>query len=190
MKTDLPPSEPSMDEILASIRQIISSNACKDPERDEEDEEDILDLTHALPEENLSETFFDRAEERMILIDGKKSPFQKPAPSPLEDLLGPLEDEITSKVTAQFEDPLLSQKAVKETVQAFSSLNKVSSHRAPSLDERITGQTIESLVREMLKPLLKEWLDENLPMLVRWVVAEQVEKILQQRNSFNLNQDA
>ena len=42
------------------------------------------------------------------------------------------------------------------------------------------GKTVESLVRETLKPLLKEWLDRNLPTLVRWVVHEQVEKMVHQ----------
>lgn len=48
MKIEKPISEPSMEEILASIRQIIST----DHSPDVESEEDILDLTNALPEEN------------------------------------------------------------------------------------------------------------------------------------------
>ena len=36
------------------------------------------------------------------------------------------------------------------------------------------------MVRQILKPLLKEWLDTHLPALVRGIVTEQVEKIVQQ----------
>jgi hypothetical protein len=28
------------------------------------------------------------------------------------------------------------------------------------------GQTLESIVREMMRPMLKQWLDENLPSIV------------------------
>jgi cell pole-organizing protein PopZ len=182
MKTDTLTAEPSMDEILASIRQIISSNACKENKPlDEQDEEDILDLTHVLPEEESFTPPFGKSQEKLVLIDGKKDPHQKKSSSTLDDILGSFEDVVSPQIKSHFEDPLLSQKAVKETVQAFSSLHKVPPQKAPSLEERLSGQTIESLVREMLKPLLKEWLDENLPVLVRWVVNEQVEKVLQQR---------
>jgi Uncharacterized protein conserved in bacteria len=39
-------------------------------------------------------------------------------------------------------------------------------------------------LREILKPLLKEWLDANLPVLVRWIVNEQIEKIMEQKGLF------
>ena len=39
-------------------------------------------------------------------------------------------------------------------------------------------RTIEDLVREMLRPLLKEWLDSNLPHLVERVVQEEVGRLV------------
>jgi len=42
-----------------------------------------------------------------------------------------------------------------------------------------TGQrTIEELVRDMLRPLLKEWLDSNLPSLVERVVRDEVDRLV------------
>ncbi len=43
------------------------------------------------------------------------------------------------------------------------------------------GPTIEDLVREMMRPLLKEWLDRHLPGLVERLVAAEIEKVV--RNS-------
>ena len=38
--------------------------------------------------------------------------------------------------------------------------------------------TIEDVVREMLKPLLKEWLDRNLPDLVERVVKKEIARVV------------
>jgi cell pole-organizing protein PopZ len=38
--------------------------------------------------------------------------------------------------------------------------------------------TIENMVRDMLRPLLKEWLDSNLPHLVERVVQDEVARLV------------
>jgi hypothetical protein len=43
------------------------------------------------------------------------------------------------------------------------------------------GRTLEDVVRELLRPLLKTWLDENLPRIVEAKVAEEVERIARSR---------
>ncbi len=43
------------------------------------------------------------------------------------------------------------------------------------------ARTLEDLVREMLRPLLKAWLDEHLPSIVEAQVAAEVERIARQR---------
>jgi cell pole-organizing protein PopZ len=39
------------------------------------------------------------------------------------------------------------------------------------------GQTVEGVVRELLKPMLKEWLDRNLPAIVEARVEAELERI-------------
>jgi cell pole-organizing protein PopZ len=39
------------------------------------------------------------------------------------------------------------------------------------------NQTLEQLVKDVLRPILKEWLDENLPDIVDRIVREEVERI-------------
>lgn len=180
MKTEKPISEPSMEEILASIRQIISTGHSPD-----EENEDILDLTNALPEEALTLSTFEALAKR----ESKGESKQKLTPFPKEDseyAIGencekPYQQSFSKPFSAPVEEPLISQAASSEAALAFSSLNKLAQERPRSSDRG--GQTIESLVRELLKPLLKEWLDANLPTLVRWVVSEQVEKIIQQEGA-------
>ena len=43
------------------------------------------------------------------------------------------------------------------------------------------GRTLEDLTRELLRPLLKAWLDEHLPRIVEAKVAEEVERISRTR---------
>ena len=39
------------------------------------------------------------------------------------------------------------------------------------------GHTVEDLVRELMRPMLKEWLDANLPGIVDRLVRQEIERI-------------
>jgi cell pole-organizing protein PopZ len=39
------------------------------------------------------------------------------------------------------------------------------------------SETLEGLVREMLRPMLRDWLDANLPAMVETMVAREIERI-------------
>ena len=41
----------------------------------------------------------------------------------------------------------------------------------------VGGMTIEAMIREMLRPMLKDWLDENLPALVERTVEKEIARI-------------
>ncbi|HVY90902.1 MAG TPA: DUF2497 domain-containing protein, partial [Hyphomonadaceae bacterium] len=40
-----------------------------------------------------------------------------------------------------------------------------------------TGNTLDDVVRELLKPMLKEWLEANLPQIVEAEVAKEIDRI-------------
>jgi len=172
MTTEKFPSEPSMDEILASIRQIISEDSKTDlsPSFDEKNG-DILDLTHFLPEES---SFVSNENREKSSISQR----ERPRPS------SPFDRNGKRPATEDLDNLLLSPAVVSETETMLRSLSQLSQDKrrtsSSPLVEGIGGQAIESQLREILKPLLKEWLDANLPLLVRWVVTEQVEKIMHQ----------
>jgi cell pole-organizing protein PopZ len=67
---------------------------------------------------------------------------------------------------------LVSGKAVKASKAALAALDTV------KIDPNAAATTMDGLVREMLKPMLKEWLDANLPDLVERVVAREVARII------------
>jgi cell pole-organizing protein PopZ len=58
---------------------------------------------------------------------------------------------------------------VSAVESAFNTLaHTVLSHNA---------RTLEDLVREMLRPMLKSWLDDNLPSLVERIVRAEIERV-------------
>ena len=67
-------------------------------------------------------------------------------------------------------EPSLISNATKSAVDnAFSSLANV-----------VLGQnarTLEDLVKEMLRPMLKSWLDDNLPGVVERIVRAEIERV-------------
>ncbi len=40
------------------------------------------------------------------------------------------------------------------------------------------GRTLEDIVKALMRPLLKEWLDANLPHLVDRIVREEIERVV------------
>jgi cell pole-organizing protein PopZ len=78
----------------------------------------------------------------------------------------------------QFEPPplessppqqILSRSTVSAVESAFNTLaNTVLSNNA---------RTLEDLVKEMLRPMLKSWLDDNLPGLVERIVKAEIERV-------------
>ena len=41
-----------------------------------------------------------------------------------------------------------------------------------------SGITLEAMVRGMLRPLLKEWLDRNLPYLIERLVRKEIDRMV------------
>ena len=74
--------------------------------------------------------------------------------------------------TAPGSKGLVSGKAAKASKAALAALDSV------KIDPSAGSNTMDGLVREMLKPMLKEWLDANLPELVERVVAREVARII------------
>ena len=103
-------------------------------------------------------------------------------------LTNPLENKIDE--VNQLAEDLLSKKTTMETTASFSELADIakktminqSQKIENNFDEKNAGQyTLDELMKEMLRPMLKDWLDARLPSLVKWIVTEQIEKILQQQ---------
>lgn len=77
--------------------------------------------------------------------------------------------EARQTLTAAMDDPLMSNSTSTAVDTAFSSL----AHTVLSRNAR----TLDDLVKDMLRPMLKSWLDDNLPSLVERLVRAEIERV-------------
>ena len=196
--TDQSAQEPTMEEILASIRRIISEDeapaetpAAAAPEATPEPvpeplaaeticaapveptpepavEDDVLELTDRY--EAPAETIGD-----LDVVEHTPEPYQ-PAPEPAQ-----VYAESPSEPAPAY-DTLVGDSAAASAASAFAGLaasfKKPEPAQAASGDlPFLSGNTVEAMVCEMLRPLLKDWLDNNLPGIVQAAVQKEVERI-------------
>ena len=72
------------------------------------------------------------------------------------------------------EEPLVGSGAAGRAADHFGAL-------ASSLAMPAQGRTLEDVVRELLRPMLKDWLDQHLPAIVEARVQDEVERISRRR---------
>ena len=98
------------------------------------------------------------------------APPAAPPPRPPEPVLKPLEP--TPPASA-----LLDPMAAAAAVAALGELTRaVSQERTASVTR--SGPSIEDVVREELRPLLKAWLDAHLPATVERLVRMEIERVM------------
>lgn len=185
MRTEKVTPEPSMDEILASIRKLIANDSTHEnsPPQQETAEEDILDLTHCLSDETSEEASSSTRDIEQKIGASEKKTMRLPSWAENIKTPFPCEPRKEASLNNKGDDLFVSHSTASETAQALHTLTQLAQEKdklSTSSLRGIDGQLIEHQLREILKPLLKEWLDSNLPLLTRWVVSEQVEKIVKQ----------
>ena len=224
--------EPSMEEILASIRRIISdeeaaigddSSSKTEPEADpneamsqealdalfdeptpepepepeeeeldmaaamaemdeaeEPEEEDVLELSSEWQESELVEPQDDD-----VMFANIEQAKEEAEPAPLEEIVSKkLEEAVPAALESAFAAapmpegplpnvergaPLVSDDTSKKVTSAFGDLT----HTILNNNSR----TIENVVEDMLRPMLKAWLDQNLPVMVERLVRAEIERV-------------
>jgi uncharacterized protein len=126
-------SEPSMDEILSSIKRIIADDdrsrpATKRAKSAAREEEEVLELT-------------------------------------------------TADENAIAEDRLLDDSKAQNLRHSFSALQNLSEPGAAPQIVRSGETSLEGLTRELLRPMLKDWLDTHLPPIVEAMVEREITRI-------------
>jgi len=188
------PNEPSMEEILSSIKRIIADEDRETPRvprraagrfitMDGDGDDDgpelghhdghgqILELTEALLDDS------DRPEDEGVLdmppvrTTAKAA---KPAKAPrardnhaAPAATPPAPADVPTAATVLSE---MSAKAARDSLDNLSKMLVRGEGDQP-------GNTLEALVREMLRPMLKEWLDKNLPGTVEAMVQREIDRI-------------
>jgi uncharacterized protein len=74
-------------------------------------------------------------------------------------------------------DELLDDDKAHSLAQSFSVLKTLSEPGAAPQIVRSGETSLEGLTRELLRPMLKDWLDANLPAMVEALVAKEIERI-------------
>src|SRR5262249_46656456 len=117
--------------------------------------EEVFELTEAMaaPPPEPAQPSFRRIEPDQDVVFGDPGPA---APPPAPRASAPVE-------------PLLSNAASAAVHSAFGSL----AHSVLAQNPR----TLEDLVKEMLRPMLKAWLDDNLPVMVERLVRAEIERV-------------
>ena len=164
--------EPSMEEILASIRRIIA-------------DDQPLPLTARMPVPAETRIHIQSAPaEEMIAAaplasvapraqDGRAPSLSAPpayiapaAPAPIAEQL----PEAFAAATAPADEPpLMSVETDASVATAFQAL--AATRMMP------TSDALNDIVRDMLRPMLKVWLDDNLPVLVERLVRAEIERV-------------
>ncbi|MEH3037326.1 MAG: DUF2497 domain-containing protein [Sphingomonas adhaesiva] len=189
-------AEPSMEDILASIKRVIKEGEA--PGRraaprplgghggagDGHGAAAVGQVPERAPE-RAPERFPDRDRDAVLeLNDALHAPTPPPVPAPpppAPEAFAPVAPPPAAAMTEEprvaapaepEEDIPVSPRTVEATRDALGALSRLVVKPDPDGDG-----TLEGLVREMLRPMVGEWLDRNLPRLVEQMVAREIAKI-------------
>ena len=210
-------SEPTMEEILASIRRIIADDEpAAESRAPEPAPKPAMKVVEAAPEEEpageMSQDDIDAmlasfdspalAEEPAAEAEPDAKTESEPEPSlddwglaEEEENVLELTDPVDSDKPSAFDDDVEFRDRVVEERTEAPRRELTASTAEPLLDaevgRRIAGsfgslndmifaqnaRTIEDLIQEMLRPMLKGWLDDNLPQIVERMVRAEIERV-------------
>jgi uncharacterized protein len=174
-------ADPSMEEILASIRRIISDDQSKAAPAPAPsgpvDDDEIMELAPRRAHRSAEpEPHFINDD----VMDNDVS-FDEPAPPKGQDdidaLMASFEAETAAPPApahalappAPSNDRLLSNDAGHAVSSAFASLTNTVFAK--------NSRTVENLIEDMMRPMIKSWLDENLPVIVERLVKAEIERV-------------
>jgi hypothetical protein len=168
--------EPTMEEILASIRRIISEDGDDEgkaaapapkpaavkpappPEPEINEEDDVLELTDIVPEEEPVSRAALVAEDDVVMVElASERPPARPLAMP----------------RARFadENQLISDQVREQASSSFMALAR------DVLVSENDPRSLEALVQEMLRPILQNWLNQHLPSMVEGLVQQEIERV-------------
>lgn len=201
--TDQTAQEPTMEEILASIRRIISEDdapaeaaptpapAVVEPEpspammdmtpsavEPAQSDDDVLELTdryEAPAAETIGDLDVVAPEETAVHAEPEPAPAYEPEPDAFPAAVA---EPATAHAPAPSYDNLVGDSAAASAASAFAGLTAALKKPDPlDIPTGGVGPTIDDLARALLKPMLKDWLDANLPGIVDAAVRKEVERI-------------
>jgi uncharacterized protein len=186
-------NDPSMDDILASIRKIISDDEARAQVNSQQaaaqSGRPAVTPPRIGPEGEPKLHAAAGRDDVLLLTDlieePKSDTVPPPIPLPRIDPVRAAEMPQPSIGPARPADTtLVGGGTATSTASAFSRLNQAvqDSVPQPAADDPgpvvgTGGKTVEELVKETLRPMLKEWLDQNLPQVVERYVEREIVRL-------------
>lgn len=149
--------EPSVEEILASIKKVMAADnrAARNISKSRDSGTSYTAPTRSDDDPVLELGAFEQAHDNKNREESRSA----------------------SRADSDSSDPLIAEDgvdSVRSSLEALAALSMPG--KAPQIVR--SGETsLEGLVREMLRPMLKNWLDDNLPPLVEQMVAGEIRRI-------------
>lgn len=182
-------NEPSMEDILSSIKRIIADGSDRTPPAragkrrpaavgvdsaepaagDDDSESTILELTDAVSDEANA---LDEGSEPMTTLRSVADPVEPEPDVQAESHAPPAPADAGNDAALQLDAGMISDRSAQAARQSLSHLSALLIR-----PEDGESNTLEGMVREMLKPMLKQWLDERLPELVEVMVKKEIDRI-------------
>ncbi|WP_188054862.1 DUF2497 domain-containing protein [Sphingosinithalassobacter sp. CS137] len=160
-------TEPSMEEILSSIKRIIAeegeggggTRARRTPKAappsERRDDDEVLELNEQLA-----------APPRPARSEAPAQPAPQQADADESEGIGDV------ATAASDLETIVSRRAAEASRGSLEALSRmIVKPQTPG------GDTLEGLVREMLRPMLSDWLDAHLPAIVEKMVAREIARI-------------
>jgi cell pole-organizing protein PopZ len=156
--------EPSMEEILASIRSIIA------------DEREAPPAPRPAPAQSGPQIVYSNPTTPVAPASPIAAPFETPrqASAPVPTVVWDRAEAEPAeagpeRAPEEIGEPLTSPQTDESVAVSFGALSaSVAMHNS---------EMIENLTREMLRPMLKSWLDDNLPSLVERLVRAEIQRV-------------
>lgn len=165
--------DPAMDDILASIRRILNE--------DDAPSAPPGAAAQAKPGEAAPPAAepIDLTESMLVQPAPEAAPPPAEAPAPVAP---PAEPPRSAPELAEPPTPLPAEALVAPAVAAATTASLGKLLRAVVQERSATvsrgGPSIEDVVREEIRPLLKDWLDQHLPPLVERLVRAEIERVV------------
>jgi cell pole-organizing protein PopZ len=175
--------EPLSPAVQVSAEPVESAAPAAFDEPDEEDSSDILDLTESMtaaafepappPTPSRPQPAPSSSAPSAMPQFRKIDAFSDVAFDESEPSQAPERAEAATVVRSEVDSTLLSRETSAAVDSAFNALAQTVLVQ--------NARTLEDLVREMLRPMLKSWLDDNLPGMVERLVRAEIERVARGR---------
>lgn len=176
-------TDPSMEDILASIRRILSEDekeTAAPAGSHAADDDDVLALEPSMMVTDPTEPPAPPTAVPHAAAPHAPGASATPAPPPatVAAVAAPPAPHVPPAQASVPAETLIAPEAAAAAASSVGSLLRtLAAERHPVAVHR-GGPTLEDLVREEMRPLLKAWLDANLPTLVERLVRAEIDRVV------------